>query len=111
MQNRPEFFLRQVDFRTACDIMKTWVSFQELLLKGQNDDKINRDTAMEWMMSMHDLTELKNHARRAVSAVQSSKEKMAAIGMLIHSTYHFSIELPWKSPTIVPTETIAAKQF
>jgi hypothetical protein len=135
--------LRQVDFRTACDIMKTWVAFQDILCRksspsflpanGQHGTGIITTTttttsnksstsqkqqpstsssptgrrrrrrrhsdeddhyyqaAIVSMLSLDDLKSLKDHSRRAINAVASAKDKMVAIGMLIHATYHLTI--------------------
>jgi hypothetical protein len=86
--------LRLVDFKTSCDIMKSWTSFQEILI-GRSY-RLGESTgvarnAVASLISKDDLKSLKEHSRRAINAVSDPKDKMIAIGMLIHATYHLGI--------------------
>jgi hypothetical protein len=86
--------LRQVDFKTSCDIMKSWVNFQEILTADDGDiasTARSRTSAASSMLSKDDLKSLKEHSRRAINAVAQPKDKMIAVGMLIHATYHLGI--------------------
>jgi hypothetical protein len=87
--------LRLVDFKTSCDIMKSWTSFQEILVRRSNNGRseIPRSSyhAVASLISKDDLKSLKEHSRRAINAVSDPKDKMIAIGMLIHATYHLGI--------------------
>ena len=95
--------LRLVDFKTSCDIMKSWSSFQEILIRrsysnggegggeGTSSGSSSSYNAVASLISSDDLRSLKEHSRRAINAVSDPKDKMIAIGMLIHATYHLGI--------------------
>jgi hypothetical protein len=88
--------LRKVDFLAARDIMKQWENFQKDLFNcncnpSHNDEDRHYQTAMISMLSLDQLRSLKDHSRRAIHAVESAKDKLVAIGMLIHATYHYTI--------------------